>query len=70
MTDVPAVLMSPTAVSSRDPNAIIHDGWPSILPVSIILADLVGDDVVVTVDLPSVIAPPWENGRETGGPRD
>ena len=67
MTDVPAVLMSPTTVSSRDPNAIIYDGRPSILPVSISLGDLAGDDVVVTVDLPSVIAPPGENGRESGG---
>ena len=55
MTDVQAVPMSPTAVSSRDPNAIIYDGRPSILPVSISLADLAGDDVVVTVDLPSVM---------------
>ena len=68
MTDVLAVLMSPTAVSSPDPNTIIYDGRPSILPVSINLADLAGDDVVVTVDLPSVIAPPGGNGRESGGP--
>ena len=68
MTDVPAVLLSPTYVSFRDPNAIIYDGRPSILPVSISLADLAGDDVVVTVDLPSVIAPPGENGGESGGP--
>ena len=47
---------------------IIYDGRPSILPVSISLADLAGDDVVVTVDLSSVIAPPGENGRESGGP--
>ena len=67
MTDVPAVLMSPTAVSSQDPNAIIYDGRPSILPVSISLADLAEDDVVVTVNLPNVIAPPGENGRESGG---
>ena len=53
MTDVPAVLMSPTAFSSRYPNAIIYDGRPSKLPVSISLADLAGDDVVVTVELPS-----------------
>ena len=55
MTDVPTVLMSPTAVSSWDSNVIS-------------LADLAGDDVVVTVDLPSVIAPPGKNGRESGGP--
>ena len=68
MTDVPAVLMSPKAVLSREPNVIIYDGRPSILPVSISLADLAGDYIVVTVDLPSVIAPPGENGRESGGP--
>ena len=64
ITDVPAVPMSPTAVSSRDPNAIIYDGRPSILPVSISLADMALDDVV---DLPSVIAPPGGNGREMVG---
>ena len=68
MTDVPAVLMLPTAVSSQDQNAIIYDGRPSILPVSISLADLAGDDVVVMVNLPSVITPPGKNGRESGGP--
>ena len=62
--------MSPTSVSSRDLNAIIYDGRPAILPVSIRLADLVGDDVVVSVDLPSVIAPPGEDGVHQAGPID
>ena len=60
--DVPAVPMSPTSVSSRDLRALIYDGQPAILPVSIHMADLVGDGVVVSVDLPSVIAPPVEDG--------
>ena len=66
--DVPAVPMSPTSVSSRDLRLLIYDGQPAILPVSIRMADLVGDDVVVSVDLPSVIAPPVEDGVLQAGP--
>ena len=67
--DVPAVPMSITSVSSRDLSAIIYDGRPALLlPVSIRLADLVGDDVVVSVDLPNVIAPPGEDGVHQAGP--
>ena len=44
--DVPAALMFPTSVSSRQLNAIIYDGRPAILPVSIRLADLEADDVL------------------------
>ena len=65
--DVPTVPMSPTSVSSRDLSLIIYDGRPAILPVSIRLADLVGDDVVVSVDLPIVIAPPGEDGVHQAG---
>ena len=52
VTYVPAGLVSPTAVTSQEPHAIIYDGRPSILSVSICLVDLAGDDVVVSVNLP------------------
>ena len=53
--DIPA---APISSSS-----LICDCRPVILPVSIRLADLVGDDVAVSVGLPNVIAPPGEDDR-------
>ena len=54
MLDVP---VSPTAASSRDLRSLIYDGRPAIRPVSIHMPDLVGDNIVVSVGLPSGIAP-------------
>ena len=62
--DVPAVPMSSTSVSSRDLHLLIYDGRPAIMPVSIRMVDLVGDDV----DLPSVIAHPGKDGVFQVGP--
>ena len=48
------------AASSRDLRSLLYDGRPAILPVSIRMSDLVGDNVIVSVGLPSVIAPPGD----------
>ena len=53
--------MSPTSVSSQYLRSL-YDGRPAILTVSICMADLVGDEVIGSVDLLSVIAPPGEDG--------
>ena len=65
--DVPAVPMSPTLVSSPNMRSLIYDGQPAILPVSIHMADLVGDDSG-SVDLPSAIAHPGGDGVLQAGP--
>ena len=66
--DVPAVPMSSTSVSSRDLHSLIYDGRPAIMPVSIRMVDLVGDDAIMSVDLPSVIAHPGKDGVLQVGP--
>ena len=60
--DVPAV----PAASSRDLRSLLYDGRPAILPVSIRMSDLVGDNVIVSVGLPSVIAPPGDTTSSSG----
>ena len=64
--DVPAVPVSPMAASSRDLRLFLNDGRPAILPVSIRMPDLVGDNVLVSVGLPSVIAPPGDTASSSG----
>ena len=56
---------SPRAASSRDLPSLLYDGRPAILPVSIRMPDLVGDNVIVSVGLPSVIAPPGETASSS-----
>ena len=62
MRNLPAnlVLMSPSAVSAQDPDAIIYDCWPPILPVSIRMKGLRCNNVVVSAELPIQVTPPGE----------
>ena len=64
--DVPAVVLSPVAVSARDPDAIIYDCRPPILPVSIKLKGLHQNNVVVSDVFPSLAAPSGEVGLQCG----
>ena len=58
--DAPAVLMSPSAVSAQDPDAIIYDCRPPILPVSIRMKGLWWSNVVVLAELLIQVTPPGE----------
>ena len=64
-SDVPAVPVSPTAVSSRELSSLLYDGQPAMLPVSIRMPDLVVDKAVTSGDLPSVIAPPGDTASSS-----
>ena len=66
MEDVPAVVLSPVAVSARDPDAIIYDCQPPILPVSIRMKGLLQNNVIVSAVLPSLAAPSGGVGLQCG----
>ena len=52
--------MLPSAVSAQDPDAIIYDCQPPILPVSIRMKGLWWNNVVVSAELPIQVTPPGE----------
>ena len=66
MEDVPAVMLSPVAVLARDPDAIIYNCRPPILPVAIRMKGLHQNNVVVSAVLPSLAAPSGEVGLHCG----
>ena len=60
--DISAGVLSPVALSDRDPDAIVYDCRPPVLPVSIRMRGPPGPCVVVSSASSSVAAPPGEVG--------
>ena len=64
--DISAGVLSPVAPSDRDPDAIVYNCWPPVLPVSIRMRGPRGSCVVVSAASLSVAAPPGEVGSVVG----